>query len=134
MKALTFKVQLASSTSQVHDGETVHMDLSVFDGQSDRTELIYGGGWYTYSLDVPAGTLNYDYNFNAVAQDNAGNTVSRAIQVKIDNQKPVVGPIGINFLTDNAKTGVINIGDRIEIIVPVDDADEGYCYMDLSIV
>ena len=131
---LTFKVQLASSTSQVHDGETVYMDLSVFTGQSDRTELIYGGGWYTYSLDVPDGTLNYDNNFNAIAQDNAGNTVSRAIQVKIDNQKPVVGPIGVNFLTDVAKSGVVNIGDRIEIIVPVDDADEGYCYMDLSII
>lgn len=131
---ITFRVQLASSTSQVHDGEKVTMDLSVFDGQSDNTELIYGGGWYTYSLDVPAGNLNYDYNFNAVAKDNAGNTVSRAIQVKIDNQKPVVGPIGINFLTDTAKSGVINIGDRIEIIVPVDDADEGYCYMDLSII
>ncbi len=64
---VTFKVQLASSTSQVHDGETVTMDLSVFDGQSENTELIYGGGWYTYSLDIPAGNLNYDYNFNAVS-------------------------------------------------------------------
>jgi flagellar hook assembly protein FlgD len=131
---ITFKVQLASSTSTVHDGETVTMDLSAFEGQSDNTELNYGGGWYTYSFDIPAGNLNFDNNFTAVAKDNAGNTVTRSIQVKIDNQKPVVGPIGINFLTDTAKTGVINIGDRIEIIVPVDDADEGYCYMDLSII
>ncbi len=131
---LTFKVQLASSTSTIHDRETVTMDLSVFSGQSDNTELVYSGGWYTYTFEVPAGTLNYETNFSAVAKDNAGNTVSRAIQVKIDNSKPVVGPIGINFLTDNPKSGVINIGDRIEIIVPVDDADEGYCYMDLSII
>ncbi len=131
---LTFKVQLASSTSSVHDGETVTMDLSSFTGQSANTELVYGGGWYTYTFEVPEGTLNYETNFSAVAKDNAGNTVSRAIQVKIDNSKPMVGPIGINFLTDAPKSGVINIGDRIEIIVPVENADEGYCYMDLSII
>ena len=131
---LTFKVQLASSASSIHDNESVTMDLSAFTGQSATTELVYGGGWYTYTFEVPAGSLNYETNFSAVAKDNAGNTVSRGIQVKIDNSKPVVGPIGVNFLSDNPKTGVINIGDRIEIIVPVDDADEGYCYMDLSII
>lgn len=131
---ITFKVQLASSATSIHDGETVTIDLSAFDGMSATTELAYGGGWYTYSFDVPEGNLNYDQNFAVTATDNAGNTDSRSITVKIDNKKPTVGPIGVNFLADNPKVGVINIGDRIEIIVPVEDADEGYCFIDLSIV
>lgn len=131
---LTFNVELASSSSNIHDNETVTMNLSVFEGQSNKTELTYSGGIYTYSFEVPAGTLNNDYNFSVVAKDNAGNTDTKGLTVRMDNVKPVVGPITVNFLQDNPKSGVINIGDRIEIIVPVDDADNGYCTMDLSII
>ena len=131
---ITFKVQLASSTSNIHDGETVTMDLSAFEGQSANTELIYAGGVYTYSCDVPAGQLNYEHVFNAVAKDNAGNTANRGISVKIDNQKPVVGVISVKFLNDAVKKDIINIGDRLEISIPVTDADEGYCSIDLSII
>ena len=100
---LTFKVELASSAASIHDGETVTMDLSAFEGQRSNTELVYSGGYYTYTVDVPSGTINNDYNFSIVAKDNAGNTVSRVIPVRIDNSKPVVGPLTINFLTDNPK-------------------------------
>lgn len=42
--------------------------------------------------------------------------------------------MGVNFLTDLAKTGAINVGDRLEFIIPVADKDDGYCVLDLSMI
>lgn len=131
---ISFKVQLASSTNAVHDNEIVTMDLHEFEGQKANTELIYTGGYYVYSFDVPNGNINNDYTFVAVATDDAGNTVSRAIPVKLDNQAPDPGPIVVKFLVDASKKDVVNIGDKLEITIPVGDPDEGYCYMDLSMI
>ncbi|PKL45007.1 MAG: hypothetical protein CVV41_02665 [Candidatus Riflebacteria bacterium HGW-Riflebacteria-1] len=131
---ITFKVQLASSTATVYDGETVKLNLTEF-GVSTAVDMIYDGiATYTYSTDVPAGTLNNESYFAFAATDNAGNSRSGTIRVKIDNKPCDVGPMAINWLTDLNKSGVVNIGDRLEMIVPVDDPDAGTCTIDLSLV
>ena len=128
---ITFKVQLASSTDSIHDGETVKISLTEF-GETTPQEMTYSGGYYTLTADVPAGDLNNDYYFNFTATDNAGNDKNGTIKVKIDNRNPDVGPMAINFLTDMSKTGVVNINDRLEFIVPIADPDSGTCTIDLS--
>ncbi|MFZ5949830.1 MAG: hypothetical protein ACOYXC_03940, partial [Candidatus Rifleibacteriota bacterium] len=131
---VTFFVQLASSTAAVHDGETVKVTLTEL-GQTAPLDLIYDGvGSYTASIDIPEGDLNDDHYFAYRAEDNAGNAISGNIMVHIDNKKPDVGPMAINYMTDLNKSGVVNIGDRLEIIVPVPDQDSGTCTIDLSYV
>ncbi|GAB1352975.1 hypothetical protein MASR1M12_17080 [Erysipelotrichia bacterium] len=130
---LTFRSQLASSTSSIYDGQTVKIYLNEL-GQANPVEMAYVGGFYSTSLDVPAGALNYEHYFSLVATDNAGNEKNAVVQVKIDNSVPDVGPMGVNFLTDLAKTGAINVGDRLEFIIPVNDKDDGYCVLDLSMI
>ncbi len=130
---LTFRAQLASSTSSIYDGQTVKIYLNEL-GQANPVEMTYVGGFYSTSLDVPAGSLNYEHYFSLVATDNAGNEKNAVVQVKIDNAVPEVGPMGVNFLTDLAKTGAINVGDRLEFIIPVNDKDDGYCVLDLSMI
>ncbi|MGM0598172.1 MAG: Ig-like domain-containing protein [Candidatus Rifleibacteriota bacterium] len=131
---LTFKVQLASSSANVHDNEIVEIDLTEF-GETVPVEMTYDGvGTYTLSVDVPSGDLNNDHYFGYRAEDDAGNAVSGVIKVKIDNKNPDVGPMAVNFMTDLNKSGVVNIGDRLEFIVPVPDQDYGTCTIDLSYV
>ncbi|EKD81221.1 MAG: hypothetical protein ACD_39C01902G0001, partial [uncultured bacterium] len=131
---ITFKVQLASSAASVHDGETVKLNLTEF-GEATAVDMLYDGvATYTYSIDVPAGTLNNDFYFAFAATDNAGNSRSGTIKVKIDNKPCDVGPMAINWLTDLNKSGVVNVGDRLEMIVPVDEPDAGTCTIDLSLV
>lgn len=132
---ITFKVKLASSTSAPYDGQTVTINLSGM-GMSNAYEMEYDAdGYYvTTGIVVPAGTLDGMHGFSATATDNAGNAVSRTIQVPIDNSPPDVGPMGVNFLTDLSKTGAVNIGDILEFIIPVNDQDGGSCTLDLSAV
>ncbi len=130
---LTFRAQLASSASSIYDGQTVKAYLTEL-GQANPVEMTFAGGYYTTSLDVPAGSLNFEHYFSLVATDNAGNEKNAVVQVKIDNTVPDVGPMGVNFLTDLAKTGAINVGDRLEFIIPVADKDDGYCVLDLSMI
>lgn len=130
---LTFKVQLASSTSSIYDGQTVKIYLTEL-GQTNPVEMMYAGGYYTTSITVAAGSLNYEHYFSFTATDNSGNEKSGVIQIPVDNSVPDVGPMGVNFLTDMAKAGVINVGDRLEFIIPVNDQDEGYCILDLSMI
>ncbi|GAB4269130.1 MAG: hypothetical protein Kow0029_04980 [Candidatus Rifleibacteriota bacterium] len=131
---LTFTVQLASSSASIHDSETVKITLTEF-GETAPVEMTYDGvGSYTVTVDVPAGDLNDDHYFGYTAQDNAGNAVSGTIKVHIDNKKPDVGPMAVNYMTDLTKSGAVNIGDRLEFIVPVPDQDYGTCTIDLSYV
>jgi len=130
---ITFRVQLASSAAMIHDGETVSIDMTPLGGDAD-VQMSYGGGWYSYSKVVEAGDLNFDEDFRVVAVDNAGNAVYRNITVPIDNRGPVVGTMGVNFLTNKTSADFVNIGDVLEFIVPVDDADFGSCHMDLSMI
>jgi len=131
---ITFRVQLASSSATVHDGETVKLNLSEF-GETAAVDMIYDGvASYSYTADVPAGTINNEYYFTFTATDNAGNSRPGTIKVKIDNRPCDVGPMAVNWLTDLNKSGVVNIGDRLELIVPVDDPDAGTCTIDLSLV
>lgn len=131
---ITFRVQLASSSAAVHDGETVKLNLSEF-GEATAVDMVYDGiASYSYTTDVPAGTLNNEYYFTFAATDNAGNSRPGTIKVKIDNKPCDVGPMAVNWLTDLNKSGVVNIGDRLEFIVPVDDPDAGTCTIDLSLV
>lgn len=131
---LSFFVQLASSSASVHDGETVKINLSAVGGQA-QTDMVYDGvATYTVSVDVKAGDLNLDHYFPYTAEDNAGNSIAGTIHVPVDNKPPDVGPMAINYMTDMAKSGVVNIGDRLEIIVPVADQDAGTCTIDLSYV
>lgn len=131
---LTFIVQLASSTASIHDNESVQVTLTEL-GEISPVNMIFDGiGSYTVSVDVPAGDLNDDHYFGYRAEDNAGNAVAGTIKVKIDNKKPDVGPMAINYMTDLNKSGVVNIGDRLEFIVPVTDQDSGTCTIDLSYV
>jgi len=131
---LTFRVQLASSSANVYDGQTVAMNLTEF-GEPAPVPMVYDGvGSYTLSVDVPMGTLNNEYNFPFTATDNAGNSRVGTVKVKIDNSPPVVGPMTVNFLTDMAKAGAVNIGDRLEFIVPVNEPDGGTGTIDLSLV
>ncbi len=130
---LTFRVQLASSSSSIYDGQTVKIYLTEL-GQTNPVEMTYAGGYYTTSITVLAGTLNYDHYFSFTATDNNGNEKSSVIQVPVDNSVPDVGPMGVNFLTDQAKAGVVNVGDRLEFIIPANDQDDGYCILDLSAV
>lgn len=130
---ITFRVQLASSSSAIHDGETVKISLTEL-GQTNPVDMTYAGGYYTFSMDVPAGDVNNEHYFSFTATDNAGNTKDGVIQVKIDNSNPDVGPMSVNFLTDMNKAGAVNIGDRLEFIIPVNDPDDGYCVIDLSLI
>ncbi len=131
---VTFFVQLASSGAAIHDGETVKVTLTEI-GQTAPLDLIYDGvGSYTASIDIPEGDLNDDHYFAFRGEDNAGNAISGNIMVHLDNKKPDVGPMAINYMTDLNKSGVVNIGDRLEIIVPVPDQDSGTCTIDLSYV
>ena len=131
---LTFKVSLASSTSSVHDGETVNVDLTDL-GQTTPFALTYDGiATYTGTIEVPSGTLNNNHYFSYIAKDNAGNTDTGSINVLIDNKPPDVGPMTVNFMTDMAKSGVVNINDRLEFIVPAPNEDQGTCTIDLSMV
>lgn len=131
---LTFRVQLASSSANVFDGQTVSMNLTEF-GEYALVPMVYDGvGSYTLSVDVPQGTLNDEYYFPFTATDNAGNSRAGTVRVKIDNAPPVVGPMTVNFLTDMAKAGAVNIGDRLEFIVPVNEPDSGTGTIDLSLV
>ncbi|HPT47102.1 MAG TPA: Ig-like domain repeat protein, partial [Candidatus Rifleibacterium sp.] len=130
---LTFKVQLASSSSSIYDGQTVKIYLNEL-GQATPVEMTYAGGYYTTSITVMAGTLNYEHYFSFTATDNNGNEKSGVIQVPVDNSVPDVGPMGVNFLTDQPKAGVVNVGDRLEFIIPANDKDEGFCVLDLSMV
>lgn len=132
--SINFRVQLASSSASVHDQETVSMNLTQF-GEIALTPMVYDGvGSYTLSVTVPAGTLNEEYYFPFTATDNAGNSRAGTIRVKIDNSPPIVGPMAINFLTDMSKSGAVNIGDRLEMIVPVNEPDNGTCTIDLSYI
>lgn len=131
---INFFVQLASSSASVHDLETVKISLTEF-GQTSAVDMVYDGvGSYTFSIDVPEGDLNDDHYFAYRAEDNAGNAASGNIYVHIDNKKPDVGPMAINYMTDLNKSGIVNIGDRLEIIVPVTEPDSGTCTIDLSYV
>ena len=131
---ITFRVQLASSTSGIHDSETVHIDLSQL-GVVDPVQMIYDGiGSYTYSMDVPAGELDNNFYFAFTARDNAGNTDAGSINVPIDNKLPDAGPMVINFMTDMNKSGVVNVGDKLEFIIPSQNPDAGTCTLDLSYV
>ncbi|MDD3148407.1 MAG: hypothetical protein PHD82_14025, partial [Candidatus Riflebacteria bacterium] len=109
---LTFKVQLASSTSSIYDGQTVKIYLNEL-GQTNPVDMVYAGGYYTTSITVAAGSLNYEHYFSFTATDNSGNEKSGVIQVPVDNSVPDVGPMGVNFLTDMSKAGVSNVGDRL---------------------
>jgi hypothetical protein len=130
---LTFRVRMANSTAMVHDGEKVTIDLTALGGSAE-TELTYAGGWYTYTKIVSSGDLNFDEDFRVVAIDNANNAVYSNITVPIDNQVPVVGTMGVNFLTNKTSADYINVGDMLEFIIPVDDADLGSCHIDLSMI
>jgi hypothetical protein len=131
---LTFRVQLASSSASVHDSEIVQMTLSEF-GEIAPVNMTYDGvGTYTLSVDVPAGDLNDEHYFAYRGEDNAGNAVAGTIKVKIDNKKPDVGPMAINYMTDRPNSGVVNVGDRLEFIIPVQEPDNGTCTIDLSYV
>ncbi|PKL49349.1 MAG: hypothetical protein CVV42_06560 [Candidatus Riflebacteria bacterium HGW-Riflebacteria-2] len=131
---VTFRVQLASSSASVHDSESVKLNLSEF-GEAAAVDMVYDGiASYSYTTDVPAGTLNNEYYFTFAATDNAGNSRPGTIKVKIDNRPCDVGPMAVNWLTDLNKSGVVNIGDRLELIVPVDEPDAGTCTIDLSLV
>ncbi len=129
---ITFRVQLASSSSGIHDAETVQIDLSAF-GETAPVTMTYDGiGSYTATVTVQPGTLNNQSYFNVIAKDNAENSVTSAINVMIDNKPPDVGPMVVNFMTDLNKSGVVNVGDRLEFIIPVPDQDYGTCTLDLS--
>ncbi|MBU1108924.1 MAG: Ig-like domain repeat protein [Candidatus Riflebacteria bacterium] len=131
---LTFRVQLASSSATIHDSETVKLNLAEF-GEATAADMVYDGvASYVFSIDVPAGTLNNEYYFTFAATDNAGNSRPGTVKVKIDNKAPVAGYMSINWLTDLNKASVVNIGDRLELIVPVDEPDAGTCTIDLSLL
>jgi hypothetical protein len=131
---ITFRVQLASSAATVFDAQTVTMNLSEF-GKTAPEAMVYDGvGSYTVSVDVPSGSVNEEYYFPFTATDNAGNSRAGTVKVKMDNNPPVVGPMSVNFLTDLNKSGAVNIGDRLELIVPVNEPDNGTCTIDLSYV
>jgi hypothetical protein len=131
---LTFHVGIASSGAVPYDGTTVTMNLSGIGGNSNQALTYDGVGTFTHTIVVGAGSHNIDTTFVAIARDNAGNTDSRGILVPIDNFRPVAGPMTVNFLTDLTKSGAVNIGDRLEFIVPVADPDMGTCTIDLSLV
>ncbi|NLI79852.1 MAG: Ig-like domain-containing protein [Candidatus Riflebacteria bacterium] len=131
---VTFLVSLANSGTTPHDGETVSMNLTALGGTSNQALTYDGVGTFTHQLVVTSGALNTDTAFTAVAKDNAGNTDSRGIMVHVDNSPCTVGPMTVNFLTDMTKAGAVNIGDRLEFIIPVSEPDLGTCTIDLSLV
>ncbi len=129
---ITFQVALASSTGSIHDQEKVYINLSPIGGTSNQ-EMTYDGlGSYTFSYQVQSGTANIDTTVSIVAKDNAENTDSAGLSLHIDNNSPAAGPMTVNFLNDMAKSGAVNIGDRLEFIVPLNDPDFGTCTIDLS--
>lgn len=131
---LTLKVKLAKSESSVYDGQTVIMDLTDLGGEANQA-LNYMGGYYTFSMVVRQGQIDFGSTFRATATDNDGNTDSGYIHLPLDNKGPLTGPLSVRFLADRTTQGVINIGDEIEITIPVDDGhDEGYATIDLSLV
>jgi len=129
-----FLVSLASSSANPHDGETVTMNLSGIGGTTNQSLTYDGVGTFTFQMLVAAGSLNNDTYLTAVARDNAGNTDTEPVLVHIDNVAPTPGPMTVNFLTDMAKAGAVNLGDRLEFIIPVADPDFGTCTLDLSLV
>ncbi|MBF0406578.1 MAG: hypothetical protein HQM10_04445 [Candidatus Riflebacteria bacterium] len=131
---IKFSVSLASSGASIYDNQGVFMNLSAL-GKASTEALTYdGAGSYTIQVTVPAGTLNEDTVFSITAKDNAENTAYSSVAVQIDNSAPSPGPMTINYIRDVAKTGAMNIGDRLEFIVPVTDPDGGTCTVDLSIL
>lgn len=131
---ITFRVKIAGPVGQINDGTRVFMNLPEF-GYASPVEMTFNGmDAYTLSVDVPAGDINDTHYFSFYAEDNAGNRRSSAIQVKIDQKPPDVGPMAVNFMTDLNVTGIVNIGDRLEFIVPVANPDGGTATIDLSYV
>ncbi|MBF0499131.1 MAG: hypothetical protein HQM09_03300 [Candidatus Riflebacteria bacterium] len=130
---LKFQVTLASGTAAVYDQETVTINLTGVGGAAAQAMTYEGSGVYTYSLTVPAGSLNSDTVFSFTATDKALNTANGSIIVHIDNMPPTPGPMTINRLT-TGRTGAIRLGERLEIIVPVSDTDGGSCTIDLSMI
>ncbi len=133
---VTFRVQLASSGAIVHDGESVTVNLSPLgSAYSSAQVMTYDGvNTYQYAVTVPAGTLNNFTPFAFIAKDNAENPVSGNIIVKIDNYAPVVGPMTVRYLVDYTNVDTVNLGDRMEFLVPCSDQDGGTCTIDLSYI
>ncbi|HNV69428.1 MAG TPA: hypothetical protein PKO06_07025, partial [Candidatus Ozemobacteraceae bacterium] len=133
---VTFRVQLASSSAVIHDGEAVTINLSSLgSGYSTAQTMTYDSlNAYTHSVTIPAGTLNNFTPFTFLAKDNAENPVSGSIIVKIDNYAPVVGPMTVRYLVDYTNVDTVNLGDRMEFLVPCSDPDGGSCTIDLSYI
>jgi len=143
---VTLRVCLASSTTGVHDGETVLADLSTM-GTSwpNNQALTWSGGWYQYQFTVQSGLLNDGATFPISISDNDGNTlypptIDASITMPMDQVplKPTdrlgVTVSKIDPAGDVFGTNVINLNRSLAFNWPLVDTDNGSCTIDLSLV
>ncbi|NLI75581.1 MAG: hypothetical protein GX442_03960 [Candidatus Riflebacteria bacterium] len=156
---VTLSVKLASSTTTVHDGETVTVDLSSMGGTWSATQnipYVPASGAYVYSFTVATGPLNWGASFPLTIQDDDGNVLwnltlaipgkelEATITLPLDQLPPQ--PTG-DFTVTHTSRGLwtedpslppstININRDINATWPVDDIgrDIGTCTVDLSTV
>lgn len=127
---ITFWVELEEDDNDVD----VYINLTEFGDASPRKMIKTGAARYRLTVEIPSGNINNVHYFSFYAEDDFGNRDNGVIEVKIDNKPPDVGPMGVNWLTDVPEAGIINIGDILEFIVPVDNPDGGSATIDLTLV